>query len=125
MRSNVHALTDWVTKNELLQCVGLKASDITGTSNQAGHMTQDEQRKVINNFSKGSIYLLISTTVTEEGLDIKLCNFVIHHELVTTEIAMLQMEEEKKLAKQNENLPETVLMLCKNCDQPLCRGQPH
>ncbi|CAM9337053.1 unnamed protein product [Lampetra fluviatilis] len=88
MRSNVHALTDWVTKNELLQCVGLKASDITGTSNQAGHMTQIER-------------------------------------LQLEALRQRQMEEEKKLAKQNENLPETVLMLCKNCDQPLCRGQPH
>lgn len=46
---------------------------------------------MLSKFRDGVINLLIATTVAEEGLDIKECNFVIRYCLVTNEIAMIQV----------------------------------
>uniref|UniRef100_UPI00359018D0 ATP-dependent RNA helicase DHX58-like isoform X2 n=1 Tax=Myxine glutinosa TaxID=7769 RepID=UPI00359018D0 len=50
----------------------------------------NEQKEVIEKFRIGTINLLISTSVGEEGLDLKACNFVICYRMVTNEIAMVQ-----------------------------------
>lgn len=54
---------------------------------------QAEQRDVLNKFQNAEVNLLIATTVAEEGLDIAACNFVIRYELVTNEIAMIQVSD--------------------------------
>ncbi|XP_069791457.1 interferon-induced helicase C domain-containing protein 1 isoform X2 [Narcine bancroftii] len=91
-RQNAHALNDWIGNNEKFKDVGIKAQYLTGAGNnsQYKHMTQNEQKEVLSKFHDGEINLLIATTVAEEGLDIKECNFVIRYGLVTNEIAMVQ-----------------------------------
>uniref|UniRef100_A0A4W3HNH9 RNA helicase n=1 Tax=Callorhinchus milii TaxID=7868 RepID=A0A4W3HNH9_CALMI len=91
-RQNTHALHEWIEQNEKFTEVGIKAHYLTGAGNnsQYKHMTQHEQKEVLNKFHDGEINLLIATTVAEEGLDIKECNFVIRYDLVTNEIAMVQ-----------------------------------
>ncbi|KAK4817281.1 hypothetical protein QYF61_007591 [Mycteria americana] len=49
---------------------------------------KNEQREVIDKFRGGNISLLIATTVAEEALDIKECNIIIRHGLITSEIAV-------------------------------------
>ncbi|XP_072435571.1 interferon-induced helicase C domain-containing protein 1 isoform X2 [Chiloscyllium punctatum] len=91
-RQNAHALHEWIEENEKFKELGIKAHYLTGAGNnsQFKHMTQNEQKEVLNKFHDGDINLLIATTVAEEGLDIKECNFVIRYGLVTNEIAMVQ-----------------------------------
>ncbi|XP_067843473.1 interferon-induced helicase C domain-containing protein 1 [Heptranchias perlo] len=91
-RQNAHALHEWIEENEKFKDVGIKAHYLTGagSNSQYKHMTQNEQKEVLNKFRDGEINLLIATTVAEEGLDIKECNFVIRYGLVTNEIAMVQ-----------------------------------
>uniref|UniRef100_UPI00398F3DE4 interferon-induced helicase C domain-containing protein 1 n=1 Tax=Pristiophorus japonicus TaxID=55135 RepID=UPI00398F3DE4 len=91
-RQNAHALQEWIEENEKFKDVGIKAHYLTGagSNSQYKHMTQNEQMEVLSKFRDGEINLLIATTVAEEGLDIKECNFVIRYGLVTNEIAMVQ-----------------------------------
>ncbi|XP_062908403.1 interferon-induced helicase C domain-containing protein 1 [Mobula hypostoma] len=91
-RQNAHALHEWIEENEKFKDVGIKAHYLTGagSNSQFKHMTQNEQKEVLSKFRDGEINLLIATTVAEEGLDIKECNFVIRYGLVTNEIAMVQ-----------------------------------
>ncbi|XP_078259938.1 interferon-induced helicase C domain-containing protein 1 [Rhinoraja longicauda] len=95
-RQNAHALHEWIEEMEKFKDVGIKAHYLIGAGNNSQstltvmHMTQNEQKEVLNKFRDGEINLLIATTVAEEGLDIKECNFVIRYGLVTNEIAMVQ-----------------------------------
>ncbi|KAH0514745.1 Interferon-induced helicase C domain-containing protein 1 [Microtus ochrogaster] len=91
-RQSTYALSQWITENEKLAEVGIKAHHLIGAghSSEVKPMTQNEQKEVISKFRTGKINLLIATTVAEEGLDIKECNIVIRYGLVTNEIAMVQ-----------------------------------
>lgn len=51
---------------------------------------QHEQADTIRRFRQGSLNLLISTSVAEEGLDIPECNLVVRYGLLTNEIAQQQ-----------------------------------
>lgn len=53
--------------------------------------TQNEQQDVIKQFRQGTLNLLFSTSVAEEGLDIPECNIVVRYGLMTNEIAMMQV----------------------------------
>ncbi|XP_062991041.1 ATP-dependent RNA helicase DHX58 [Elgaria multicarinata webbii] len=91
-RQSAHSLQQWVQDNPALSGLRIKAAVLTGAgySNQAKHMTQQEQREVIHRFRQGILNLLFSTSVAEEGLDIPECNAVVRYGLMTNEIAMMQ-----------------------------------
>uniref|UniRef100_UPI003AAF394D ATP-dependent RNA helicase DHX58 n=1 Tax=Centroberyx gerrardi TaxID=166262 RepID=UPI003AAF394D len=89
-RKSTHYLNDWVVNNRALQKAGIKAAILTGAGNGISYMTQNEQVDTIRNFREGTLNLLISTSVAEEGLDIPECNLVVRYGLVTNEIAQQQ-----------------------------------
>ncbi|KAG9342969.1 hypothetical protein JZ751_015185 [Albula glossodonta] len=89
-RVSTHCLANWVSTNQTLLDAGVKAAVLTGAGNHASHMTQNDQRQTIKQFRDGSLNLLISTSVAEEGLDIPECNLVVRYGLLTNEIAMQQ-----------------------------------
>ncbi|KAJ8255348.1 hypothetical protein GJAV_G00203850 [Gymnothorax javanicus] len=91
-RRSAIALQQWIQENRKFEEVGVKASHLIGGGDQSvvKPMTSKEQKDVLTKFHTGEINLLIATTVAEEGLDIKECNFVIRYGLVTNEIAMIQ-----------------------------------
>lgn len=53
-------------------------------------MTQNEQERVIQRFHTGEKNLLLATSVAEEGLDIKDCNYVIRYDMMGNEISTVQ-----------------------------------
>ena len=53
-------------------------------------MTQNEQDRVIQRFHTGEKNLLLATSVAEEGLDIKDCNYVIRYNMMGNEISTVQ-----------------------------------
>ena len=53
-------------------------------------MTQRQQEDVIRNFKSGTINLLISTSVGEEGIDIPGCTFAIRYGVMSNEISAVQ-----------------------------------
>ncbi|XP_061568721.1 probable ATP-dependent RNA helicase DHX58 [Cololabis saira] len=89
-RKTTHCLSDWVQNNDALQSAGIKSAVLTGAGNGITYMTQHEQVDTIRNFRKGTLNLLISTSVAEEGLDIPECNLVVRYGLLTNEIAQQQ-----------------------------------
>ncbi|XP_030592483.1 ATP-dependent RNA helicase DHX58 [Archocentrus centrarchus] len=89
-RKSTHCLKDWVLKNRELQEAGIKADILTGAGSGINYMTQNEQAETIQNFRRGALNLLISTSVAEEGLDIPECNLVVRYGLLTNEIAQQQ-----------------------------------
>ncbi|RMC01474.1 hypothetical protein DUI87_21913 [Hirundo rustica rustica] len=91
-RQSAHSLLSWLQTTATLCGQHIRAAVLTGAgySNQARHMTQNEQQDVIKQFRKGALNLLFSTSVAEEGLDIPECNIVVRYGLMTNEIAMMQ-----------------------------------
>ncbi|XP_026180149.1 ATP-dependent RNA helicase DHX58 [Mastacembelus armatus] len=89
-RKSTHCLNDWASSNRALKEAGIKAAILTGAGNGVTHMTQFEQANTIRNFRHGTLNLLISTSVAEEGLDIPECNLVVRYGLLTNEIAQQQ-----------------------------------
>uniref|UniRef100_A0A670YVK1 RNA helicase n=1 Tax=Pseudonaja textilis TaxID=8673 RepID=A0A670YVK1_PSETE len=91
-RQSAFAIYQWINDNPKFEEVGVKAHYLIGTrhNSEFQHMTQNEQKDIIQKFRTGKINLLIATTVAEEGLDISQCNIVIRYGLVTNEIAMIQ-----------------------------------
>lgn len=53
-------------------------------------MTQNEQERVLSRFHTGEKNLLLATSVAEEGLDIRDCNFVIRYDMMGNEISSVQ-----------------------------------
>ncbi|KAM4598464.1 ATP-dependent RNA helicase DHX58 isoform 1-T2 [Polymixia lowei] len=89
-RVSTQCLHDWVQKTPALRDAGIKAAILTGAGGGSSCMTQNEQKDTIRNFRRGTLNLLISTSVAEEGLDIPECNLVVRYGLLTNEIAQQQ-----------------------------------
>ncbi|KFO72143.1 putative ATP-dependent RNA helicase DHX58, partial [Cuculus canorus] len=91
-RQSAHSLLSWLQDTATLCGQHIRPAVLTGAgySNQAKHMTQNEQQGVIKLFREGALNLLFSTSVAEEGLDIPECNIVVRYGLMTNEIAMMQ-----------------------------------
>uniref|UniRef100_F7G6X4 RNA helicase n=1 Tax=Monodelphis domestica TaxID=13616 RepID=F7G6X4_MONDO len=91
-RRSARALVLWLQEQPRLQRLGIKAHVLTGAGNssQITHMTQTEQREVIQRFREGTLNLLVATSVAEEGLDIPQCNMIVRYDLLTNEISMMQ-----------------------------------
>jgi ERCC4-related helicase len=53
-------------------------------------MTHNKLEDVVKHFRDGQHKIIIATSVAEEGLDIKRCNYVIRYEHVTNDIARVQ-----------------------------------
>ena len=87
-KHHVSSLCDWMKSNPHLQSV--KAGAVTGHTREGEQgMTKAEQTKVIDDFRRHKLNLLIATTVLEEGFDVPACNLVIRLH-VTNEIARKQ-----------------------------------
>ncbi|XP_014814593.1 PREDICTED: LOW QUALITY PROTEIN: probable ATP-dependent RNA helicase DHX58 [Calidris pugnax] len=93
-RQSAHSLLSWLQDTAALNGQHIRAAVLTGAgySNQTRHMTQNEQQDVIKQFREGTLNLLFSTSVAEEGLDIPECNVVVRYGLMTNEIAMVQAQ---------------------------------
>ena len=52
--------------------------------------TQVKQEDVLKSFKDGKHKVIIATSVAEEGLDVRQCNWIIKYEHVTNSIARVQ-----------------------------------
>jgi len=56
--------------------------------------TQVKQEDVLKSFKDGKHKLIIATSVAEEGLDVRQCNWIIKYEHVTNSVARVQSRGE-------------------------------
>ncbi|ABO34500.1 ERCC4 domain protein [Methanococcus maripaludis C5] len=83
-RDTVQKIVDLLSENEI------EAIMFVGQSNKDGKgMSQKEQAKAIEKF-KNEANVLVSTSVSEEGIDISSVNYVLFYEPVPSEIRMIQ-----------------------------------
>ena len=56
----------------------------------AAGQTQVKQEDVLKSFKDGKHKVIIATSVAEEGLDVRQCNWIIKYEHVTNSVARVQ-----------------------------------
>ncbi|XP_078348477.1 ATP-dependent RNA helicase DHX58-like [Oculina patagonica] len=88
-RESTEALLDWIKESKELNDV-LRPEKLVGSGDVNSGMTQHDQERVINRFHTGEKNLLLATSVAEEGLDIRDCNYVIRYDMMGNEISTVQ-----------------------------------
>ena len=91
-KESAYCMCEWL--KECVELKGLvKPGIVTGRgSNEHGGMTVLRQQDLIQQFDKGILNLLVSTSALEEGLDVPACNLIVRYNYVTNEIARLQAQ---------------------------------
>ena len=79
----------WVESCERLSQL-VRVSPIVGSAKSA--MSNEKQKKVIQDFKDDKFNLLASTTVLEEGIDVATCNLVIRFQMMSSEIGEVQAQ---------------------------------
>ncbi|MFX0032554.1 MAG: helicase-related protein [Candidatus Hodarchaeota archaeon] len=90
----------------------IKASRFVGQATKSKHdkgLSQKKQLEILENFKQGSINVLVSTNVGEEGLDIAECDLVIFYDVVTSEIRFIQRKG--RTARQRQG--KVIILYCK------------
>ena len=80
-----------VIAKKINELAGIKAKVFVGQAKKEGlGLSQKEQKKMIEDFSKGEINVLCATCIAEEGLDIPEVNAVIFYEPIPSAIRAIQ-----------------------------------
>ena len=75
-------------------------------------MTKADQKGALLAFRTGSCKVLVSTSVAEEGLDIKQCNLIITYNYATNEIGKVQRKgKDSRNVKYNKAWVRTVTLI--------------
>eukprot|EP00057_Strongylocentrotus_purpuratus_P011379 XP_011665853.1 PREDICTED: probable ATP-dependent RNA helicase DHX58 [Strongylocentrotus purpuratus] len=85
-RASAKALVKWLNEDPDLN--GIKADMLIGSGNQG--MTSTEQNRNLQLFKDKKCRILVTTSVAEEGLDIRECNMVFRYNYVTSDIGHVQ-----------------------------------
>jgi Fanconi anemia group M protein len=77
---------------DTLNSNGIKASRFVGQAKREGDpgMKQEEQAQVLESFRRSEFYVLVATSIAEEGLDIPEVDLVIFYEPIPSEIRYIQ-----------------------------------
>lgn len=80
-----------IIENSLNRIEGIRAKSFVGqTKRKDSGMSQKEQKKIIEEFSRGEINILCATSIAEEGLDIPEVSAVIFYEPIPSAIRTIQ-----------------------------------
>jgi Fanconi anemia group M protein len=88
--------------------VGIRATPFIGQARaKEGGMTQEQQKKTLENFRSGIFNVLVSTSIGEEGIDIPATTLVLFYEPVPSAIRYIQ----RKGRTARDGLPGEVKIL--------------
>ncbi|KAG8390726.1 hypothetical protein BUALT_Bualt01G0113400 [Buddleja alternifolia] len=76
--------------NELPEFSGWKTEYTAGNNSQLQSQSRKEQNAIIEEFRKGTVNIIIATSMLEEGLDVQSCNLVIRFDLSATISSFIQ-----------------------------------
>jgi len=102
-RKIARCLTDKIKEKTLLdpefKAAGFRPAMFIGFNNKkdVNRFTPSEQKQVMEKFRKQEYNLIVATSVAEEGIDIKTCNFVIR--LTTTNLTPIKMIQSRGRAR--------------------------
>ncbi|NP_001316343.1 endoribonuclease Dicer 2d isoform X3 [Solanum lycopersicum] len=83
-----------------------------------GRITTFKQNKIVEEFRKGLVNIIVATSILEEGLDVRSCNLVIRFDPSTTVCSFIQSRGRARM--QNSDF---ILMVRKGDDATLTRMQ--
>ncbi|GFO10126.1 dicer-like protein 1 [Plakobranchus ocellatus] len=88
------ALVSWLSRCGENDLIALNAKKFTSSNvpEDEGGMTESDQRTVLEQFHTGEVKVLVSTSVAEEGLDIRQCNIVIKYNHIGNEVSKVQTQ---------------------------------
>jgi len=89
-RDSVRKISDSLNKLEGIKSKTFVGQAKKGNGNTATGLNQKEQKKIIEEFSRGEINCLVATSIAEEGLDIPEVNEVIFYEPIPSAIRSIQ-----------------------------------
>lgn len=98
--------------SELAKMKGIKTAKFTGQAKGTEDgMSQEEQKKTLDAFRKGTYNALVSTSIGEEGIDIPATSLVLFYEPVPSAIRFIQ----RKGRTARDGLPgEVKILIMKN-----------
>ncbi|GER28274.1 dicer-like 2 protein [Striga asiatica] len=77
--------------NELLpQLVGWRTEYTAGNNSKIQSQSRKEQNAIVDEFRKGTVNIIIATSMLEEGLDVQSCNLVIRFDPSATICSFIQ-----------------------------------
>ncbi|KAL1827714.1 hypothetical protein ACET3Z_006126 [Daucus carota] len=87
-----------ITANVLCRLLNVLLPDLTGwkTEYMAGNNTplqlqsRKAQNKIVEEFRKGTVNIIVATSILEEGLDVQSCNLVVRFDLSATVCSFIQ-----------------------------------
>ncbi|KAI6211687.1 hypothetical protein M3Y96_00460500 [Aphelenchoides besseyi] len=100
-RATTHSLSTFLSKSHTLSkhfdSNSVRALTSTNQSVKLGGMSNDQQKRVIQQFSSGCVKVLVVTSVAEEGMDISACNLIIKYNVVGSERTLIQRRGRARL----------------------------
>ncbi|KAG8390725.1 hypothetical protein BUALT_Bualt01G0113300 [Buddleja alternifolia] len=76
--------------NELPEFSGWKTEYTAGNNSQLQSQSRKEQNAIIEEFRKGTVNIIVATSMLEEGLDVQSCNLVIRFDPSATICSFIQ-----------------------------------
>ncbi|CAI9090837.1 OLC1v1025698C1 [Oldenlandia corymbosa var. corymbosa] len=74
----------------LLKRCGWRAAYMAGNNSSLKSQSRNEQHHVVDDFRKGTLHIIVATSILEEGLDVKSCNLVIRYDPSATVCSFIQ-----------------------------------
>ncbi|XP_047956209.1 endoribonuclease Dicer homolog 2 isoform X1 [Salvia hispanica] len=87
----VTAIVIRILLNELLpEVTGWRTEYTAGNNSRFQSQSRKEQNKIVDELRKGTVNIIIATSMLEEGLDVQSCNLVIRFDLSATICSFIQ-----------------------------------
>ncbi|KAM7525882.1 hypothetical protein LguiA_015784 [Lonicera macranthoides] len=74
----------------LLELTGWKTEYAAGSTCKLQSQSRKKQNKIVDEFRKGAVNIIVATSMLEEGLDVQSCNLVIRFDPSTTVCSFIQ-----------------------------------
>ncbi|CAO2832596.1 unnamed protein product [Amaranthus hypochondriacus] len=100
----------------LSQTCGWRVRYIAGNQSALKTQSRKDQNKIVEEFRKGAINILVATSILEEGLDVQSCNLVVRFDLSANVCSFIQSKGRARMKNS-----DFLLMMKRGDDTQLSR----